>query len=67
MSDPMQTCRECGRRFQIQPLLDLPQPSRCLECLIRLDAAHPVAETNVNAPAMLSCLPRLPVADEGHE
>ncbi len=34
------TCRDCGRRFQLQPLLDLPQPTRCMECLIGLEARY---------------------------
>lgn len=34
----MTVCRDCGKRFRIQPLLDLPQPTRCMECLIGLEA-----------------------------
>ncbi len=34
------TCRDCGKRFQLQPLLDLPQPTRCMECLIGMEARY---------------------------
>jgi hypothetical protein len=38
--DHMTTCRDCGRRFRLGPLLDLPQPTRCMECLIGLEARY---------------------------
>ena len=37
-ASPLTTCRDCGKRFRIGPLLDLPQPTRCMECLIGLEA-----------------------------
>jgi len=40
----MTTCRDCGKQFQLGPLLDLPQPTRCLECLIGLEARYATLE-----------------------
>jgi hypothetical protein len=40
MDDHMTTCRDCGRRFRLGPLLDLLQPTRCMECLIGLEARY---------------------------
>lgn len=44
MDDHLTTCRDCGKRFRLGPLLDLPQPTRCMECLIGLEARLAAAE-----------------------
>lgn len=47
MTDHMTTCRDCGKQFQLQPLLDMPQPTRCLECLIGLEARYATLEAEL--------------------
>lgn len=43
----MTTCRDCGKQFRLGPLVDLPQPTRCMECLIGLEAEVITAEARI--------------------